>query len=627
MCGLGGYFLSASREGGPALFEDMLGHLRHRGPDGEGTWESHDGMVGLCHTRLAIVDLSSTANQPIELSDGSLVIVFNGEIYNWQALREELIGFGHHFRTRSDTEVILAGYRQWGDGVLARLRGMFAFAIWNTQSRELFCARDRVGKKPFIYAEGTRGFAFGSEIPAVLAAASAVGADTSRDHSALASMLLHNVRHIPDPATAYRGLRRLRAGHAIIVREGRIAREWRYWHPDAEASRVQKPVTVRQLRQVIEEAVELRRLADVRVGALLSGGVDSTAIVALAQRNSTEPIQTYALGMDREDEDLRRARVMAERLGTRHREFYFDAERQWSIFEQLIATYGDPIMLLPLVHTYELCTAIRDDGIKVVLSGHGADELFYGYTGMLRTATLSSIVRRSERLSPLLSFLPERVLPAPLRVLRARRGARKAALYRGYATDTWPNLVSQDTLPHLRNYAEEELARWGSAAPNADYIDESSFGSLMVENTHSVTTAGDLPAMLAGVEMRAPFLDQEVVALALAADWRQKIPPDGDVHRLKLILKQAVADLMPDDILYASKRGFGMGIQEAQVLSGPWRERAEEAFARSDGLGGLFDAAAIRNMWQQAKKGAPVRWDTVAKLLALEVWSGKEVAP
>lgn len=605
----------------------MLGHLRHRGPDGEGTWTSQDGSIGLCHTRLAIVDLSSTANQPIELSDGSLVIVFNGEIYNWQVLRQELVDLGHVFRTRSDTEVVLAGYRQWGEAVLDHLRGMFAFAIWNTQSRELFCARDRVGKKPFVYAEGKGGFAFGSEIPAVLAAASAIGADTARDHSALATMLLHNLRHIPDPATAYRGLRRLRAGHAMVVREGHIVREWRYWNPQKEAGRFEAPVTAERLRQMIEEAVELRRIADVPVGALLSGGVDSTAIVALAQRNMSEPIQTYALGMDQHDEDLRRARVMAEKLGTRHREFYFDAERQWSVFGRLIATYGDPIMLLPLVHTYELCAAIREDGIKVVLSGHGADELFYGYTGMLRTARLSSAVGLGERLAPLLKLLPEQALPAPLRVLRARRGARKAALYRGYADDTWPDLLSHDALPGLRNYAEEELALWGGAAPNAAYIDESSFGGLMVENTHSVTTAGDLPAMMAGVEMRAPFLDQDIVALALATNWRQKIPADGDVRRLKTILKQAVADLMPDDILYAPKRGFGMGIQEAQLLTGPWRERVEEVFARSDGLGGVFNAVAIRNMWQQAKTGAPVRWDKIAKLLALEIWSETEVAP
>ena len=269
----------------------------------------------------------------------------------------------------------------------------------------MFCARDRLGEKPFVYAETTLGFAFASEIPALCVMPDI---DINFDHAALASMMLHNMRHVPDPYTAYQGIRRLKSGHALIVRDGRIKRIWRYWDPKPTT----KKVTSKRLRGLLEEAVLLQLQSDVPVGALLSGGVDSSAIVALMKKHTVAPVRTYALGRDEDDEDLQRARVMATHLGTEHREFYFDPDENWLIFNNLLANYGEPIMLLPLVHTYALCQAIRNDDVKVILSGNGADELFYGYTGHLRTLRVSRWLDRTALLRPLLSPLLPNFPPA-----------------------------------------------------------------------------------------------------------------------------------------------------------------------------------------------------------------------
>lgn len=613
MCGIGGIVLQ------PGLHHDLVASLdamldrqHHRGPDARGRWMRADGVVGLCHNRLSILDLSDAGNQPMHSHDSRFVVVFNGEIYNHLELRDELRRHGCQFKTASDTEVLLEAYRVWGEGMLVRLRGMFAFALHDLQSGEMLCARDRVGKKPFVYAQTSTAFVFASEIPAVR---SVPGVDSTLDHAAIASMLLHNLRHIPDPHTAYSHIKRLRAGHALVVRDGVVLRQWRYWTPQP----AQSPVTVAELRHRVEEAVSLRMRADVPVGALLSGGVDSSAIVALMQQSSSQPVHTYALGFDPADEDLRRARVMAAHLKTNHREFYFDAEEQWDIFQRLLGLYGEPIMLLPLVHTYALCRAIRDDGIKVVLTGNGADELFYGYTGHVRTLKISRLLDVVTPVRAGLSWLSG----SRLGWLAAKPGHRKADYYRALARREWNHCLAPDVIGELSNCAADEMDYWGELCPSPHFIDESNFVGLMVENPHSVTISGDLPAMAASVEIRSPFLDQEIVAFALATPAALKIPDTSNPAWLKAILREAVADLVPDALLKAPKRGFGSGIQEADLLRGVWRNRVEGLMMEPDTAAGLFSTEAIRNMWH-GFLGGKVPAIHVAKQLAIQTWLGSQ---
>lgn len=609
MCAIGGIYL---RPGGQLAVRDCLGVMlctqRHRGPDGEGVWLSPDGSLGLAHNRLAVLDLTELGSQPMSSTDGRYVAVFNGEIYNYQELQRELKTLGAGFRSHSDTEVLIEAFRYWGEGMLQRLRGMFSFAIYDRHTCNLFCARDRVGKKPFVYAQTASAFVFASEIPAVRQVA---GVDTTFDHDAIAAMLLHNLRHIPDPHTAYRGIKRLRAGHAMVIREGRIERTWRYWTP----TKAEGPFSQERLRELIDESISLRMHADVPVGALLSGGVDSSAIVALMQKKCADPIHTYALGFDKDDEDLRRARVMSKALGTVHREFYFDPQEQWDVFRMLLDIYGEPIMLLPLVHTYALCRAIRDDNIKVVLTGNGADELFYGYTGHIRTLKLS---RWLDRLSPILP-LCKPLKNSRLGWVSANRGARKAAWYRWLARTEWTHFLSKDAQSTLANRAAEELEYWGALSPSNHFIDESNFVGLMVENPHSVTIAGDLPAMAASVEIRAPFLDQEIVSFALGTPVEKKIPDVKNPDWLKAILRESVRDIIPTALLTAPKRGMGMGIQEADVLRGPWKIKADELFKSANDAHGLIDSARVKVEWQAFLSGkAPA--SRVSKMLAIQMW-------
>lgn len=609
MCGIGGIAL---RPGIELNTRPLLGQIteiqHHRGPDGKGVWLNGPPTVGLCHNRLAILDLTPAGAQPMQSGDGRFVIAYNGEIYNYQELKVLLISGGAQFRSGSDTEVLIEAYRAWGEGMLLRLRGMFAFAIYDTVTNTLFCARDRVGKKPFVYATTPSGFAFASEIPAVRIMPRV---DLTVDQSALAAMLLHNFRHIPDPYTAYKGIQRLRAGHAMKVRDGVIERMWRYWDPQSSV----ETITTENLRSILEDAVRLRMRADVPVGALLSGGVDSSAIVGMMRKHTDAPIHTYALGFDRQDEDLRRARIMAERLGTTHKEFYFDPDEQWIIFQNLLKIYGEPIMLLPLVHTYSLCRAIHDDGVKVVMSGNGADELFYGYTGHIRTLKISRWLDRIAFMRPFLKPLAK----GRFALLAASPGKRKAAFYKALAENEWGSVISEDAKQQLANRASEEMEYWGDLCPSKRFIDESNFVGLMVENTHSVTIAGDLPAMAASVEMRSPFLDQEIISFALATPVERKIPSTSNPGWLKAILRESVSDLMPAELLTAPKHGFGMGIQEAMVFSGPWKDHAEQIFASPLDGGGLFDPELMQESWGDylIGKESPSK---IAKLFSIQMW-------
>lgn len=619
MCGIGGIYLKP----GESLairghLDNMLDIQRHRGPDSQGMWLAENQRLGLCHSRLSILDLTEAGNQPMHSADGRFVIVFNGEIYNHEELRKELQINGSTFRSNTDTEVIIEAYRHWGENMLHKLRGMFAFGIYDHVSATLVCARDRVGKKPFVYAETDQCVAFGSEIPAVL---SIPGIDREIDRDALAGMLLHNVRHIADPNTAYRGIKRLRPGHAMRIGSGRIEKIWQYWDPQPSAIEI----SPQYLREIIEDAVRLRMVADVPVGALLSGGVDSSAIVALMARHSIEPIRTYALGFDPADEDLRRARVMADHLGCDHKEFYFSADRQWEIFKRLIHTHGEPIMLLPLIHAFELFERVRDDGIKVVLGGHGADELFYGYTGHIRTARLSAMLEAFGSLVHSAASMFGGASRSPLfSMLAALPGERKAAFYRGCEARDWSPIISEDALPVLQNVVADELAYWGKACPSKKFVDESNFCALMVENAHSVTISSDLPPMLASVEMRAPFLDREIVDFALATPVAKKVPWIAPSNRLKWILRQAVRDLVPHDLLFAPKRGFGFGIPQDNVLRGPWKKHGDALFADPHDAGGLFNTNALRREWgkfqQQGSQGSNV----IPNMLAIQCWLQSE---
>lgn len=585
MCGIAAICLAEPRQWAQPSLEHMLRVQRHRGPDHTG-WEV-DGRATtwLGHDRLSIVDLSAAGNQPLANESGTVYAVVNGEIYNAPELRDELTRSGHRFRSGSDSEVVVHLYEELGERAVERLVGMFAFVVHDRRSGTVVAARDRVGKKPLLYAEVDGGLAIASEIPPL---AGLPGVDMRIDPVALGLYLLRNFRHIPDPHTLYRGIRRLPPGHQMVIRNGRVESLRRYWSPSLRPAHVGPE----DIRAALDRAIRRRLEADVEIGALLSGGVDSTAIVDSLARQGIAGIRTYALGVAPDDEELVRARRAADLLGTRHQELYFDPDDTFERYRHLQTLHGDPVALLPLAHAYALFEQVYDDGLKVVMTGHGADEVFYGYTGFLGLASVSNALRLVPAQARALARVATALAPHGTRVrdglivAGAAPGERKSALYRDDARRTLPTLLeSGRVVPETAAAVGALFRTWfevdARSGHHADYIDEAALIGLMHENAHSVTIASDLPAMATSIEVRAPFLDQDLVSLALSIPYRDKVGDDDST--LKLALKRALEPRLPRDLLYAPKRGFGFNVQERDLLAGAWRERV------TTGLGSLGD--------------------------------------
>lgn len=589
----------------------------HRGPDCKDSYIDPNEKVGLGHNRLAILDLSQDGCQPMFNEDGNVIVVFNGEIYNYISLKEKLMKQGHEFHSSSDTEVLVHLYEEHGTDFLSMLNGVYAFVIYDKKRQIMFGARDRVGEKPFVYAEGDFGVAIASEIPAIKCIG---GVDLSYSSTAIGMYLLRNMRHIPDPYTIYNGIKRLKPGHAMIIEQGKINKIWRYWHPNWN----EKDIMVTDVENMLKESIGSRMIADVEIGAMLSGGVDSSAIVYGMQQVGKSGIRTYAFGLDRDDEELHRARKMADFLGTTHKEYYFEPEKQYQYFKDLLRIYGEPIMLLPLLHAYELCKHIKEDGLKVVLSGNGADELFYGYNGNNSLALISSfmkfvpdsILRTSSRVFE--NKVHNQTLSNALMVIGNPPGYRKSGLYKkdcnllnGLIKET----VAQE---QVINPLIKEFSSWFTDSSPQHYIDESNVIGLLIENAHSVTISADLSSMAVGLESRAPFLNQDMVEMAWHMNYKKKIPSFRDKSHNKWILKKALEKQLPSDLLYAKKQGFGYNISEEVLLRNQWKDNVDKSFNNIDDFRNVLDLDSVQNLKRQFDNGDPqAPAMTIAKLFAL----------
>ncbi len=539
MCGIAGAYRKPDDQLPDSEDRDAaLKLLAHRGPETSGSWTDAAGRAWLGHRRLAIIDLDERANQPF-LRDG-LALTFNGEIYNYQELREEL-SRKYELRTGSDTEAVLLLYKEYGPACLDRMIGMFAFAIFDERTGELFCARDRVGEKPFVYSETGRGFAFASEIPA-LHATGMLPRAVDEDGAWERLYGIRSMRRIPEPFSTWQHVRKLPPASWLKVRDGAVVERGTYWHLKPATDR---SVTPAQVRETVVRAIERASVADVPVSVLLSGGVDSTIIAGVMARELGRPVTGYAFGNDADDPEIARARDAAAEYGIPLREFYFGDTDIQAELRDLIRTYGEPFYLAQLGYASVLFRAIREDGTKVVLGGNGADELFSGYVSHGRTR-LASLALKAAGVSD----------AWPLKRKRLLRGAADA----GPALDE-----VYDGVAHLMDpFRKRPL------------LDLAGMFALLVENAHSITFLGDLAGMRHAVELRSPFLDKDVVELAMRIPMRYKLPRPWDRSGAygKDILRRAFADLVPERILRRPKMGFGYAIPEGAGLGGD-----TEAFA------------------------------------------------
>lgn len=552
--------------------------IRHRGPDGDGVWIRPG--VGLGHLRLAIVDLSPSGAQPMTSRDGRFTVVYNGEIYNFRELRAELEGTGVVFRSASDTEVIVEAYRRWEEDCVEHFRGMFAFAMWDEETKQLFFARDRIGKKPFFYRTLKDGsFAFASEMKALIPLE-----PVSIDESDL--RVFFGLQYIPSPRTGYKELYSLPPGHRGFIQEGNVRIES---YNDWDALRVRDVKNIDgEIRSRLEDAVRLRLLADVPVGAFLSGGVDSAAVVALASKHVNRPLRTYTMGFPEIGMDERaEARAISKIFKTDHQEFEATSGRLAEIAEKVIAQYDAPYADSSAIPLMLLANETANE-VKAVLTGDGGDELFGGYK---RYAWF----HQADRLRRLGLSWPAISLawgawavtghdPRFRRFAQTLEGLRKS-YGRGYADLFTGSYFTRDDEPALlrpeffSRTSGDGATDWIAAQyREADGVDGAMRFDLTSYLPDDLNVKMDRATMAYGLEARAPFLDQEVVALALGLPLNEKI----NQRNTKIALKRALKGIVPDEVLNRPKRGFQVPL--AAWFRGPlkqyWRDRCLDPNAK-----------------------------------------------
>ena len=590
MCGICGiYDFSRRRPADPGLLETMNATLVHRGPDGAGVYV--DGPAGLAARRLAIIDLEH-GGQPMVTDDGAVAVVQNGEILNHLELRAELERDGVRFRTRCDTEVLLHLYRRDGAAFAQRLRGMFAVALWDRERSQLVLARDRFGIKPLYYEISDGSLSFASELGALLARPSF---SRAVDREALHAYLAFN--SIPAPLTIFASARKLPPGHVLVCREDGIELT-RYARPRPAAAdelREEPEVALAaELRDRLRDSVKAHLLSDVPVGVLLSGGVDSSVLAALAAETSSERVSTFSIGFrERSFNELDLARQVAQRYGTNHHELVVTPQIA-ELLPRLVASFDEPFADSSAVPTF-LVSELAAANVKVVLSGEGGDELFGGYETYAADQLAARIGPLAARLAPLLERIPSSSRRVSLEY-RAKRFARAAALpplerHHGFKEIFSAEQRARLLAPEWRDDAADPLAGWRTrfaeteAAPLLARLQDVDLGIYLADDLLVKT---DRMSMAQSLEARVPYLDPAVSELALALPTRLKVRGMSK----KRLLRQAAAPLIPAEILRARKRGFS-------IPAAAWLRGELEPFARDvlsperTGSQGYFEPAAV----------------------------------
>ena len=570
MCG---FATVVSRDGGITreLMLDMRDAMVHRGPDEEGLWISDDGRVGMGHRRLSIIDLTH-GQQPMASPDGTVMLSYNGELYNHADIRRELEREGRRFETRCDTEVVLAAYERWGDACLDRFDGMFAFSIWDSSRERLFFARDRVGKKPLYYVAVGEGFAFASEIKALLAHP---GVERRVDPTALAHYM--SFLATPAPDTLFAGIHKVPAGHcgSWDRNQGLAIREW--WRvPSAERIDIGLDEAADRVRELFSAAVGKRMMSDVPFGVYLSGGVDSTANVAFMSELSDEPVRTFSVSFADEPglDELEHARFAAKHFGTEHREIILDDNAVAACLPELIHHQDEPIadpVCVPLLHLAHLT---KDSGVTVVQVGEGSDEIFMGYPAYTQVLGGARQLRKARRM------LPRALMSAGLRLPNAlkpglkwefmaesvRHGVPAAHGVSGFSERDKSRLLAQNGYPPALEYLRGEFGSgWGDEEIAAVTLDH----ELAVRLPELLLMRVDKMTMAASVEARVPFLDRELVEFAA----RLPIELRWGGGEGKLVLKHALRGIVPDQVLDRKKQGFGAPVWRWHKTMRPLAER------------------------------------------------------
>ena len=618
MCGIAGFISEAPGAGEErrALLERMCQVIEHRGPDDQGTMVRGRAALGM--RRLSIIDLKG-GHQPISNEDGSIWVVFNGEIYNYRDLQHELEARGHKFQTNSDTETIVHAYEEYGTRAVEKLRGMFAFALWDERQQLLFIARDRAGKKPLYYthtADGT--FVFGSELKSLLQ-----HPQVKREISREALDAYFTFGYVPDPLSIFQDVHKLPPGHYLMLSEGKLSIK-QYWdfsyQPADDALREED--YLEELRAELDEAVRVRLVSDVPLGAFLSGGVDSSTIVGLMARNMNQPVKTFSIGFHEDSfNELKYARVAAKHFGTDHHEFIVTPEI-CDVVDELAWHFDEPFADSSAIPTYMVSKLARQY-VTVVLSGDGGDELFAGYTRYATDHKRSGFARlprvvREQLMQPLSRRLPHGT--------RGRNYLHNVALE---PLDRYQDSVSVFTkLNKLSLYTrdfQEELRRqpstlasfqtYAARVQTGETLDALLYIDSKTYLPGDILTKVDRMSMAASLEARAPLLDHKLI------EFVTRIPASLKMRGLetKHILKRAVQDFVPPEILDRPKQGFGVPLQ--QWINSQLRERIRETLtSQSARARGYVEPRYVDLLLDEHERNRRDHSTQLWALFMLELW-------
>lgn len=646
MCGIVGFIQKDSvTSNWEHVLNSMAEQIAHRGPDSSGTWFDVESGIGLAHRRLAIIDLSPEGHQPMQSASGRYMIVFNGEIYNYQKLMDELATSGHHFRGHSDTEVVLQAIETWGlKEAVTRCIGMFAIAVWDKHQRRLYLVRDRLGEKPLYYGKVGKAFAFASELKALKPHPDWEGAI---DNNALTLYMKHG--YVPAPHSIYSGIKKLTPGSILSVDFSSldtVINESSYWCMSDVVHKGQtNPLSgsdedmISGLEGLLLDSVKQQMVADVPLGAFLSGGIDSSTVVALMQSMSSKPVQTFSIGFDYEGYDeAGYARQVAQYLGTDHTELYVTADDAINVIPKLPLIYDEPFADSSQIPTY-LVSELTRQHVTVSLSGDGGDELFCGYTRYFmvnniwrKLSLLPIIIRRAvanmiiktpvSRLDALFQWLN----PLFSKYSQAGRVGDKlkksAYLLNAVDADEFyslftTNRVDVDGMLILKNHDQAPVE---TLKDNIWLSSSSSVSKMMYKDTmqylpDDILVKVDRATMANSLESRIPLLDHRIVEYA----WRLPLSVKYRNGQGKWILRQVLNKYVPEKYFERPKMGFGVPMDN--WLKGPLRDWGEDLLDENNlRQQGYFNADVIRRKWTEHLQGSRNWRSQLWSVLVFQAW-------
>ena len=624
MCGIAGWANlenKPSQNSGKAFLHAMCERMKHRGPDSEGLWLENEVALGM--RRLSIIDLH-TGEQPVYSEDKSIVVVMNGELYNFGEVRSGLEKRGHKFETNTDTEILPHLYEEYGDAMLEHISGMFAFALWDKRKRKLLIARDRFGEKPLYYGVFDGKLIFASE-PKVLLEHPSVEAKINTD--ALRQYLSFD--YVPAPASIYKNIYKLPAAHFLILENGEVKTR-RYWnlsfHRNGNIPTIEKAAT--DLRELLTDAVRMQLVADVPLGILLSGGVDSSTVAALATRFSTERVKTFSIGFEEDSfDESKYARQVAAHLGTEHYEDKLSVERAADLISEIGTWLDEPMSDGSLIPTFLLARFVRKH-VTVALGGDGGDELFAGYPmyfGHKMAGVYDSIPRflRSNVIEPIVNRLPvsTKNLSFDYKAKRFVAASKYDAVTRhhswfgSFSIDGQNDLLTKDVLANssgdIYKGAKDLLAT--TDAPTQ--IERMQFLDMNFYMAEDILTKVDRASMAVSLEVRAPFLDPRVAQFAASLPLEYKLKG----NKGKYILKKAVEPLLPRNILQRPKKGFGIPIAEwlKNRLNPLMHDLLDSKRLKNQGL---FNEKFVELLIREHERGAASHHKQLWTLLVFQLW-------